>query len=237
MTRRDRTVLRISIRRRNLAKVAVLLLGGSVALTACGPVQLGSAAIVGGQRITLSTLATEVSNLNQAYQAEEGKGKVQLAFAASQTPQEVLAWLIVFRVGDELARDQGVTVNPTQVQDAMNSLSAEIRQSTGSTLQAEAVSHGVPPNLIPTQFATYEAIQTVLTSKLAQGNTSTEAQQVVEEELGRDQCVAAKNLNIKISPQFGRLNYSEFTIVPVANTLSAPGGANKPATGSFTPPC
>jgi hypothetical protein len=99
------------------------------------------------------------------------------------------------------------------------------------------VAHGVPPNLINTQFATYEAVQTALTTKLAQGNTSTTAQQMVEEELGRDQCVAAKNLNIKISPQFGRLNYSEFTIVPVANTLSAPGGKQKSTSGSFTPPC
>ena len=42
---------------------------------------------------------------------------------------------------------------------------------------------------------------------------------------------------IKISPQFGRLNYSQFTIVPVANTLSAPGGARTAASGQFTPPC
>jgi hypothetical protein len=235
MTRRDRTVLRTSIRRRHAAKLAVVLLGGCVALTACGPVQLGAAAIVGGQRITTSTLTTEVADLNQAYQAEPKK--VQLGFPAAQAPQEVLAWLIVFRVGDELAKSQGISLTAAQVQTSLNALASEIQKSTGSSLKAEAVAHGVPPNLINTQFATYEAVQTALTTKLAQGNTSTTAQQMVEEELGRDQCVAAKNLNIKISPQFGRLNYSEFTIVPVANTLSAPGGKQKSTSGSFTPPC
>ncbi|HEY1918046.1 MAG TPA: hypothetical protein VGH27_20930 [Streptosporangiaceae bacterium] len=235
MTRRDRTVLRTSIRRRHLAKLAVVLLGGCITLTACGPVQLGSAAIVGGQRITLSTLATEVSNLNQAYASE--KHKVALGFSANQAPQEVLAWLIVFRVGDELGHDLGINLSPAQVQTSLDSLSSEIKQSTGSSLEAEAVAHGVPPNLISTQFASYEAIQTALTTKLSQGQTSTSAQQQVETELGRYQCLAAKNLNIKISPQFGRLNYTEFTIVPVANTLSAPGGTVKAASGSFTPPC
>jgi hypothetical protein len=235
MTRRDRTVLRTSIRRRHLAKLAVVLLGGCITLTACGPVQLGSAAIVGGQRITLSTLATEVSELNQAYLAE--KPKVQLGFPASQAPQEVLAWLIVFRVGDELGHVLGINLSPAQVQTSLASLSSEIKQSTGSSLQSEAVAHGVPPNLISTQFATYEAIQTALTTKLSQGQTSTSAQQQVEAELGRYQCLAAKTLNIKISPQFGRLNYSQFTIVPVANTLSAPGGTVKTTSGQFTPPC
>jgi hypothetical protein len=235
MTRRDRTVLRTSIRHRHAAKLAVVLLGGCIALTACGPVQLGAAAIVGGQRISTSTLTTEVADLNQAYQAEHKK--VQLSFSAAQAPQEVLAWLIVFRVGDELAKNQGISLTTAQVQASLNTLASEIQKSTGSPLKAEAVAHGVPPNLINTQFATYEAVQTALTTKLAQGNTSTTAQQMAEEKLGRDQCVAAKNLNIKISPQFGRLNYGQFTIVPVANTLSAPGGKKTSTSGSFTPPC
>jgi hypothetical protein len=235
MTRREPAVLRTSIRPRNAARLAVVALGGCVVLTACGPVQLGSAAIVGGHRITLSTLATEVADLNQAYQGE--KKKVQLGFPASQVPQEVLAWLIVFRVGDKMAENTGINLTAAQVQTSLNELSKEIQQSTGSSLESEAIAHGVPPNLISTQFASYEAIQTELTTRLSHGQTSTSAQAQVEQELGRDQCVAAKSLDIKISPQFGRLNYSQFTIVPVANTLSAPGGKRASTSGQFAPPC
>ncbi len=39
------------------------------ALSACGPARLGSAAITGGQRITVTTLSDQVTNLERAYQA------------------------------------------------------------------------------------------------------------------------------------------------------------------------
>src|SRR5487761_299050 len=106
--RRDRAVLRISIRPRRAAKLAVVAFGGCIALAACGPVQLGSAAIVGGQRITTSTLTTQVADLNNAFHADGGK--VQLAFPASQMPQQVLAWMIRFQVRDQLAGREHITV-------------------------------------------------------------------------------------------------------------------------------
>ena len=72
--RRDRVVLRISISSScgQLAVVALAVL----ALTACGPVQMGSAAIVGGDRISASTLTTEVNNLNDAYHARQGAARL-----------------------------------------------------------------------------------------------------------------------------------------------------------------
>ena len=38
-------------------------------------------------------------------------------------------------------------------------------------------------------------------------------------------------------PRPSLADYSQFTIVPVANTLSAPGGTVKTTSGQFTPPC
>ena len=105
-------MLRISIRKRRSARLAVVAFGGCIALAACGPVQLGSAAIVGGDRITSSTLATEVSNLNHGYHAN----KVRLAFPASQMPQVVLAWLLRFRIREELAKREGITVSQGDIQ-------------------------------------------------------------------------------------------------------------------------
>ena len=240
MTRRDRTVLRTSIRRSQAAKLAVVVLGGCVALAACGPVQLGAAAIVGGQRITTSTLTTEVSNLNQAYLSS--KPKVTLGFSSSKMPQEVLSWLIIFRVGDRLASREHITVTATQVQGAINSLSAELKSSGGGTLRTAAISHGIPPNLISTDFATYEATQNALIVQLSHGQTSQTAQQAVETEFNHEECVAAKSLKIKISPQFGRLDYSQFSVVPVANTLSAPEPSPSPSASAtskpeYNPPC
>ena len=38
------------------------------------------------------------------------------------------------------------------------------------------------------------------------------------------ECQAAKSLNIQVSPQFGRLDYSTYTVVAAKNTLSQPAG-------------
>src|SRR6266851_739361 len=132
--RRDRAVLRISIRQRRAARLAVVAFGGCIALAACGPVQLGSAAIVGGQRITSSTLTTQVSDLTAALHANTRK--VQLAFPASQVPQQVLAWLIRCQVRDQLARREGITVTAGDIQRAVAAISAQARQSGGATLTA-----------------------------------------------------------------------------------------------------
>jgi peptidyl-prolyl cis-trans isomerase SurA len=240
--RRDRAVLRISIRQRRAARLAVAAFGGCIALAACGPVQLGSAAIVGGQRITSSTLTTQVADLTAALHANTGKA--QLAFPASQVPQQVLAWLIRFQVRDQLARREGITVTAGDIQRAVAAISAQARQSGGATLTALAVQNGLPPDLITTGLGKYQAIANALVARLDGGNPnpSTAQQQALSQQFNHAQCLAAKSLNIKINPQYGRLDYTQLGIVPAANTLSAPAPGSAPspsptAKPQFTPPC
>ncbi len=239
--RKDRVVLRISIRHRRAARLAVVAFGGCLALAACGPVQLGSAAIAGGQRITTSTLTTQVADLNRAYHASGGK--ITLGFPASQMPQQVLAWLIRFQVRDQLARREGITVTTGDIQRAVAAISAQVTQSGGASLTALAVQNGLPPDLINSGLGRYQAIANVLVARLSGGNPHPTAaeQQAVSVQFNHGQCLAAKSLNIKINPQFGRLDYTQLGIVPAANTLSAPGTAVPSATPSakpeFSPPC
>ena len=53
---------------RRLVKASAVVIGTALAVTACSvpPVKMGSAAILGNGRITISTLNSEVTNLNQA---------------------------------------------------------------------------------------------------------------------------------------------------------------------------
>jgi hypothetical protein len=71
--------------------------------------------------------------------------------------------------------------------------------------------------------------------------SSTAQEEALSARFNRDQCLAAKSLNIKINPQYGRLDYSELDIVAAANTLSAPGGAAPSVAPSsapqLSPPC
>jgi SurA N-terminal domain len=235
-------VLRILNRQRRVAALAAVALGGCLALTACGPVQLGAVAIVGGQRITSSTLATQVSELNHYYNAH--KAKVQLAYPASQTAQQVLAWMIRFQVRDQLAKREGIKVSPGDIQRAIAEITAQEAQSgqTGS-LTNLAVANGLPPDLVNPGLGRYEAIEVVLIDRLGGSNaTSSTEQQTLSNEFNHDQCVAAKSLHIKINPQYGTLDYTQLNVVAAANTLSAPepGASPSPSATSkpqLSPPC
>jgi hypothetical protein len=235
-------VLRISIRQRRAARLAVVAFGGCIALAACGSSQFGSAAIVGGDRITSSTLASEVSDLNHAYHAN----KVRLAFPASQMPQVVLAWLLRFRIRDELASREGITVNQGEVQRAISQIASQGKASGIPSLTALAVQNGLPPNLVSSDLGRYQAIANTFVNRLDAGQTpsSSTAQAALNQAFDHAQCMAAKNLNIKVNPQFGRFDYGQLSVVPPANTLSAPEpGASPSPTGSpsakpqFTPAC
>jgi hypothetical protein len=236
--RKDVVVLRTSM------KMAAAALAAGALLSACGQVKMGAAAVMTSQRISTSTLAAEVSNLNQGYQRY--KGKVALQYPVSQMPQEVLGWLVRFRVRDQLAEEKGIRVTPAQVQSAFALIRSQAQSATPGTpvsLPELAVANGLPPNLLPA-LANYQAIEDVQVSRLDGGKPpkSAAAQDALGTEFARSECQVAKGLDIKINPQFGRLDYSQYSVIPAPTTLSATGTSPSPAaspsaTPQLTPAC
>ncbi len=223
---------------RTWMKLGAAVLVGGVAVAACGPVKLGAAAILGTQRVTSTNLSAEVSNLNEGYQ--QYRPGIQLQYPVSQMPQQVLAWIVRFQVRDRLAQQEGITVTPTEVQQALAAITASIRQSGSTAPLAEvAVANGLPPDML-TDLGQYQAIETKVLDKLDGGKlpTSFTAQQALENKFNTSQCLAAKSLDIQINPQFGELDYSDFSVVPAPTTLSKP---QSPPSASpkaeLTPPC
>ena len=229
---------------RTSMKMAAAALAAGAVLTGCGPVRMGAAAVMTGQRISVSTLAAEVSNLNQGYLRY--KGKISLQFPVSQMPQQVLGWLVRFRVRDQLAAARGIKLTPAQVQAAYAMIKSQAQASAPGTpvnLAELAVANGLPPDLL-TALASYQAIESVLVNRLDGGilPKSSAAQQALGTQFARAECLTAKGLDIKINPQFGRLDYSEYSIVPAPTTLSAAGPSPSPAaspsaTPQLTPAC
>jgi peptidyl-prolyl cis-trans isomerase SurA len=225
--------------------VAAALAAGAV-LTACGPVEMGAAAVMTSQRISTSTLASEVSNLNQGYL--KYKGKITLQYPVSQMPQQVLGWLVRFRVRDQLAAARGIRVTPAQVQSALTAITSQAQASTPATkvsLAELAVANGLPPNLL-TALAQYQAIQSDLVSRLDGGTLpkSSAALQALGTQFNKDECLVAKGLDIKINPQFGRLDYSQYSIISAPAVLSGTGPSPSPspsaspsASPQLTPAC
>src|ERR1700722_6379782 len=161
--RSDAVVLRTPIILTAAALAAV------AALTACGPIRMGSAAVLGNQQISTAKLTAEVNDLNQAYQAD--KGKIQLQFSASQMPQTVLTWLVRFRVQEQLAARQGVNVTDAETQQALSGESAQAKEN-GSTLKNLAVANGLPPDQI-TELGRYQAIENLVVERLNGGKLPT----------------------------------------------------------------
>jgi hypothetical protein len=218
-----------------MAALGAAGLGACAVLAACSPVQVGAAAVVGNQRITVSSLDTQVSNWQEAAK-HYGTG-IQLTTA--QAPSAVLSWLIRFAVMDQVAADNGISVTEAQSQAGLSSLSTVAKQNGFSGTSQLLIANGVPPQLFP-QVGQWDAQQTAYGLKANGGKvpTTTTEQNNVSAAVTKAQCTAAKSLNIQISPQFGRLNYTQLAVVPAPDTLSKPAGTPTPAsTQGLTPAC
>jgi len=226
---------------RRLIKVSAVALGAGLVVTACSPVKLGAAAIVGNERITIATLDTEVTNLSQTVKLYPGT--VQLSQA--QQTQQTLTWLVRFKVNEELARQAGITVSKAQAEKAL----AEIYAAAKSSAQAHGISNvtlglilaanGIPPNLAD-EVGRYQAIDNKFAEQVNGGQepTSTSAQSATTAKLNKARCVAAKALKVQVNPQCGQLDYNKVAVVAAPGTVARPAGpAKAPSASGLTPAC
>jgi hypothetical protein len=218
------------------AAVAVAGLVGAAALSGCGQTRLGAAALYGNQRISSSKLAAEVANLNIGY--EKYQGRIQVGYTKAQMPQQVLTWLLRFAAFDQIAASRGIKVTPAQVQRELATLTAEVAQS-GETLPEAAVAAGLPPDQI-SELGTWFAIETELRNQLDNGATpkSAAASNALTAKVIHLQCLAAKNMNIKVNPQYGVFDFAQLGVVPAPSALSAssPGPSPSPSQKIQTTP-
>jgi hypothetical protein len=209
-------------------------LAAALALTACGNVQLGAAAVTHTSRVPTATVSAEVSNLDAAYKAD--KAKVQLQFPVAQMPQQVLSWLVRFRVREQMAARNHLTITRAETQSALASASAQAKQS-GVTLTDLAVANGIPPDQI-NELGRYVAIQNQLLDRLDGGTlpTASAALQTLGNQFNTYQCRAAKSMGIRVNPQFGQLDYSQVSVIPApAKLAAAPHSASPSPSASPTP--
>jgi hypothetical protein len=215
-------------RGRRLAALGAVGLGACAVLAACAPVQMGSAAIVGNQRITVSTLDTQVNNWEAA--AKPLGSTVQLTSA--EAPAQVLSWMIRFSVMDQVAAANGINVSQAQAAAGLSNLNSQASSygySSGSDL---LIASGVPPQLFP-QVGLWNAQVMAYELKVNHGQqpTSQTEETTITNAFNKAECSAAQTLNISVSPQFGRFDYTPatFGVVPGPDVLSRPTGVPSPA--------
>jgi hypothetical protein len=217
-------------------RVAVLGagLGLCALLAACSPVKAGAAATVGDQRITVSSLDTQVSNLQAA-----AKPYGSLPITTAEMPAAVLSWMIRFEIMDQVAAAHGINVTEAQAQAARDSLSTVATQNGFKNTAELLIGNGVPPQMFE-QVYRWEAQQTAFELKQNGGKepTTTTQQTALTAAINKAQCQAAKSLSIQVSPQFGRMDYTQYAVVAAPDTLSRPAGTPTPAsTQGLVPAC
>lgn len=221
-------------------KAAVLTAAAAaacVAVSACGSVQMGAAAITGSSRITSTTLTDEVANLNAAYQADRARG-ITPQRPVGQEAQQVLTWLLTFRIYDKLAAQHRIYPTKSQVQAQLQQLQAAASQNKVTLSEYVSAGGALPPDL-QQQLGRYFAILNALERQITGGKApATQAEQTkLETEIGHQQCLASKSLSINVNPQYGQFDYGSYSVVPAPPTLAANATAPKPASVKLTPPC
>lgn len=244
--RTSRPTAAAAVRARRCLKLAAVIAVTVVAAAACGTVRLGSAAIVGSHRISIAQLNASVSSYNSFYQRQPGQVQAYqqeqlggLQLSPSQRPQQVLGWLLMFRVADRMAQRYGISVTPAQEQHA---LAGGPGSAAGQRLFAAAL--GAPPDHI-SSLKRYLAIEEAVSGRINGGKApapGSPAQMRLLSQLATSQCRAAKSLNIRVNPQFGQFSYkpgplNNYTVVAAPSDLSRPQGSTASPQPSATPPC
>jgi hypothetical protein len=134
-------------RRRTALLLSAALITAAPLLTACGnDAHPGAAAVVGGDRITVSQLENRVNEVRSAQRAATtGEAQYEQAIAKSGgLTRDTLHGMVLDRVLHQAAQDAGVTVTRNEVQR----FRAELEQQAGDAKALEVAwlqQYGVPP--------------------------------------------------------------------------------------------
>lgn len=182
-------------RRRTALTVSAALLVAAPLLAACGSeAHPGAAAVVGGQRIEVSTVQAKVKDVRAAQQ--RSPQAEQLIKDSGQLSRAKLYDLIVDRVVQKAADDAGIKVSRKDIQDGR----AALVQQAGGEEQLAAMylqQRGVAPDQVNDVVR-----RDILVSKLATAlgaTNSPEGQQKLNDAF----TAAAESLDIDVNPRFG----------------------------------
>jgi hypothetical protein len=226
------------VKSRRWLRVAAAVAAAGLAVSACGTVKLGAAAITGNHRISSATLTAQVANLNAAYKADAAKG-IKPQRPVGQEAQQVLTWLILFRIYDQVAARNNIYVTPAQAQHQLNQLTSQAAASKVTLTQYVTAGGAVPPDLVP-QLGQYFAILSELEGRIDRGKAPTTAAQEakVQSAVTHQQCLASKDLGVTVNPQFGVFDYRSYSVVTAPSTLAAPPSPSPATSPALTkPPC
>jgi outer membrane murein-binding lipoprotein Lpp len=183
-------------RRRRTALLLSAAIVAAPLLTACGSdAHPGAAAVVGGQRITVSQLENRVSEVRAAQRAAvpDEAAYAQVIAKSGTLPRDVLHNMVLDEVLHKAAQDAGVTVTRKELQG----MRGDLEDQVGGAKALEAAwlqQYGIPPQRLDENLRLQLEAQKLATSlgtdtgKPAFWNALAEA---------------SKKLDIDLNPRYG----------------------------------
>ncbi|MGW0749542.1 SurA N-terminal domain-containing protein [Streptomyces sp. NPDC002587] len=175
-------------RRTALSVSAALLLAAPLLAACSGEARPGTAAVVGGERITTSALQAQVNDVRAA-QNRTGQAAAELIASTPNLERERLDALLQNRIIDKMAATAGITVSAKEIEDEHK---AYVEDNKGAE-QFEALllqkGHMAPGQV--DRFLRDRVLLTKLAAKYGNGKLEEPAR------------AAAKALRIEVNPRYG----------------------------------
>ncbi|MFE9774981.1 SurA N-terminal domain-containing protein [Streptomyces sp. NPDC005931] len=183
-------------RRRSALLLTAAIAAAAPVLTACGSdARPGAAAVVGGQRITVSQLENRVNEVREAQRAavpDEAQYEQAISRTGSLT-RDTLHGMVLDRVLQRAARDAGVTVTRREIQQMRSGL----EQQAGGVEALETAwlqQYGVPPQRLD------ENLRLQLEAQKLAERLGTETSRP---EFWKALSKASEDLDVDLNPRYG----------------------------------
>ncbi|GAA2246680.1 SurA N-terminal domain-containing protein [Streptomyces atrovirens] len=183
-------------RRRTALLLTAAIAAAAPLLTACGnDAHPGAAAVVGGERITVSQLENRVDEVRAAQRAavpDDAQYQQAIARTGSLT-RDTLHGMVLDRVLERAAQDAGVTVTGREVQR----MRSDLEQQAGGAEALEAAwlqQYGVPPQRLDDNLRLQIQAQK-LAQQLGTDTSRPEFWQALSE--------AGRKLDVDLNPRYG----------------------------------
>ncbi|MEU9165639.1 SurA N-terminal domain-containing protein [Streptomyces sp. NPDC048424] len=175
--------------RRTALSVSAALLLAAPLLSACsGEARPGTAAVVGGERITTSALQAQVNDVRVA-QNRTGQAAAELIASTPNLERQKLDSMLQSHVIDKMAETAGISVSVKEIEDERR---AYVEENKGAE-QFEALllqKGAMAPGQVD-RFLRDRVLLTKLTAKYGQGKLEEPAR------------AAATDLHIEVNPRYG----------------------------------
>ncbi|MFD8149670.1 SurA N-terminal domain-containing protein [Streptomyces sp. NPDC059720] len=183
-------------RRRTALVLTAAIAAAAPLLTACGSdAHPGAAAVVGGQRITVSQLEERVGEVRAAQRAavrDEAQYRQAIARTGTLT-RDTLQTMVLDRVLHRAAQDAGVTVTRKEVQTMRSGL--EKQAGGGKALETTWLQqYGIPPQRLEENLRLQVEAQK-LAEKLGTDTSRPEFWKALSD--------ASKELDVDLNPRYG----------------------------------